>query len=152
MKSQTLCPQTCRKTAYHALVCSTLEYNGIIWDPLLQKDIEKLEKVQRQLQAARFITGDFSSGDQGYVTWMLQELALPSLQHRRKMNRLLLQGALQCHDILTPVHDKRQIKTRQYKDCVTSNIVGRQSTNNTKFLNLCSAIQKLSVMRFSQRQ
>ena len=29
--------------------------------------------------AARFISGDYSSRDQGYVTQRLQELALPSL-------------------------------------------------------------------------
>ena len=56
------------------------------------------------------------------------------------MNRLVffykvvegLVTALQCHDILTPVRGKRLIKTRQYIDCVTSNIVERQSINNTK--------------------
>ena len=40
--------------------------------------------------------------------------------------------ALQCHDILTHVRGKRQIKIRQYKDCVISNIDERQSTNKTK--------------------
>ena len=44
--------------------------------------------------------------------------------------------ALQCHDIQTPVltsvRGKRHIKTKPFKDCITSNIVERQSTNNTK--------------------
>ena len=50
------CPQdsTC-----HSIVRSTLEYSSIVWDPYLQKDIDKLEKVQRR--AARFITGDYTS-------------------------------------------------------------------------------------------
>ena len=81
------CPQTCRKTAYLSLIRSTLEYSSIVWDPHLQKDIDKLEKVQRQ--AARFISGDYSSRDQDCVTRMLHELALPSLQDRRKMNWLV---------------------------------------------------------------
>ena len=75
-------PESCRKTAYLALVRSTLEYSSIVWDPYLQKDINKLEKVQRQ--AARFIIGDYSSKDQGCVTRMLDRLKLSSLQDRRK--------------------------------------------------------------------
>ncbi|MCG7877120.1 MAG: reverse transcriptase family protein, partial [Candidatus Thiodiazotropha taylori] len=132
------CPPSCRRTAYLSLIRSTLEYSSIVWDPHLQKDIDKFEKVQRQ--AARFITGDYSSRDQGCVTRMLQDLALPSLHDRRKTNRLIffykvvegLVPALQCHDILTPVRGKRQIKTRQYTDFVTSNIFESQSTNNSK--------------------
>lgn len=133
------CPPTCRRIAYLSLIRSTLEYSSIVWDPHLLKDIDKLEKVQRQ--AARFITGDYSSRDHGCVTRMLQDLALPSLQDRRKTNRLIffykvvegLVPALQCHDILTsPVRGKRQIKTREYSDFVTSNIIERQSTNNSK--------------------
>ena len=86
------CPESCRKTAYLALVRSTLEYSSIVWDPYLQKDINKLEKVQRQ--AARFIIGDYSSKDQGCVTRMLDRLKLPSLQDRRESEpfSVLLQG------------------------------------------------------------
>jgi len=42
------CPQFCRKTAYLSLVISTLEYSSIVWDPFLQKDIDKLESIQRK--------------------------------------------------------------------------------------------------------
>ena len=51
------CPLQCRKSAYIALVRSTLEYGSVVWDPHLQKDIDKLEKVQRK--AARFIKRDY---------------------------------------------------------------------------------------------
>ena len=119
-------------TAYISLVRSTLEYSSVILDPYLQKDIDKLEKVQRQ--AARFNSGDYTSRDHECVTQMLADLHLPPLQDRRKANRLVfffkvvegLVPALQTHDYLTPVHGKRQIKSRQFKDCDTHNIIDRQ--------------------------
>ena len=103
------CPQDSRRTTYLSFVRSTLEYSSIVWDPYLQKDIDKLEKVQRQ--AARFITGDYISKEQGCVSQMLAELNLPPLQDRRKANRLtfffmVVEGlvpAMQPHDFLTPM-------------------------------------------------
>ena len=131
------CPQDSRRTAYLSLVSSTLEYSSIVWDPYLQKDTDKLEKVQRR--AARFITGSYTSRDQGCVSQMLAELNLPPLQDRRKTNRLtfffkVVEGlvpAMQSHGFLTPVRGKRLIKSKQYTDCVTSNIIDKQSTNNS---------------------
>ena len=41
------CPESCRKTAYLALIRSSLEYSSVVWDPHLQKDIEKLEKKSK---------------------------------------------------------------------------------------------------------
>ena len=80
------CPQDCRKSAYISLVRSVLDYGSIIWDPYLSRDIEKLERVQRQ--AACFITGDYHSREEGSVTGMLDMLELETLQHRRSMCRL----------------------------------------------------------------
>ena len=40
--------------------------------------------------------------------------------------------AIQSHDFLTPIRKKRHIKSKQYTDCVTSNIIDKQSTNNSK--------------------
>ena len=71
------CPQGCRKSAYISLVRSVLDYGSIIWDPYLSRDIEKLERVQRQ--AARFITGDYHSREEGSVTGMLDMLELETL-------------------------------------------------------------------------
>ena len=132
------CPETCRKTAYLALIRSSLEYSSVVWDPHLQKDIDKLEKTQRQ--AARFITGDYRSRDQGCVTRMLRDLAIPLLQDRRKANRLIFfykvvggqVPALPCHEYLTPIRNKRQIKSKQFTDCVSSNPIDNQTTNNSK--------------------
>ena len=59
---------------------------GSKMDAYLQKDIDKLEKVRRQ--AARFISGGYTSRDHGCVTQLLTDsLHLPPFQDRRKANR-----------------------------------------------------------------
>ena len=125
------CPQNCRKTAYIALVRSTLEYGSIIWDPHLQKDIDRLEKIQRK--AARFITQDYRSRDPGSMTNMLKELELPTLQQRRKENRLGFLYKISRDEVpaipseayLTPVRNKRRVKAKNFENCVSSNFVTR---------------------------
>ena len=71
------CPETTRHMAYVSLVRSVLEYGATIWDPYLQCDINRLEKVQRR--AARFITGDYTSRTPGCMTNMLESLNLSPL-------------------------------------------------------------------------
>ena len=78
---------TVQKSAYISLVRSILVYSAIIWDPYYIQDINKLESMQKQ--AARFITGDFKSHDEGYVTKMIHDLGLESLQELRSFNRLV---------------------------------------------------------------
>ena len=80
------CPETTRHMAYVSLVRSVLEYGATIWDPYLQCDINRLEKVQRR--AARFITGDYTSRTPGCMTNMLESLNLSPLAQRRKELRL----------------------------------------------------------------
>ena len=58
-----------------------------MWDPYLKQDIEKLGRVQKQ--AARFITGDYRTREEGCVTGMLQSLELSSLENRCSSNRLI---------------------------------------------------------------
>ncbi len=60
------CPASCRRSAYLALVRPLLEYGAAVWNPYLQKDIEKIECIQRN--AARFITGDYKTMTPGSVT------------------------------------------------------------------------------------
>ena len=80
----------CRKNAYLSLVRSILDYGSIIWDSYQTKDIEKLERVQRL--AARFITNDYKSREEGCVTGMLQALELSSLEKYRSINGLVSRG------------------------------------------------------------
>ena len=61
------CPRSVRETAYKTLVRPTLEYGSAAWDPYYEKDIQKLEGVQRR--AARFCT--FNYNPYASVTEML---------------------------------------------------------------------------------
>ena len=113
-----MCPTDCRKTAYISLVRSVLDYGSIIWDPYLTKNIEKLERVQRQ--AARFITGDYHSCEDGSVTKMLETLELETLERRRSSCRLVflfkvvkgLVPAINPDDFLKSQKPKRHIKPK----------------------------------------
>ena len=134
------CPLSCRKTAYIALVRSTLEYGSTVWDPYLKKDISKLEKIQRK--AACFIKQDYHSKDTGSMTAMLKELGLPTLEYRRKENRLCqlykisngLVPAIPKKDYLTDMRHKRKITAKPFKDFVKTNFVdGHQNQNDNCF-------------------
>ena len=132
------CPKKSRLTAYLTLVRSTLEYGSIIWDPHLQKDVDKLEKIQRQ--AARFITRDYFSRDPGCVTKMLKDLELPTLQDRRRHLRLTflykvaegLIPSLPPDKYLKTIKNKRHIKPKKFSDHISTNIVETYCTNNSR--------------------
>ena len=66
------CPVECKKMAYLSLVRANLDYGSIIYDPNLQTDIDRLERIQKQ--AARFITSNYISKEPGCVTKMLKNL------------------------------------------------------------------------------
>ena len=133
-----MCPTDCRKTAYISLVQSVLDYGSIIWDPYLSRDIEKLEKVQRQ--AARFITGDYHSREEGSVTKMLETLELETLERRRSSCRLFflfkvvegLVPAINPEEFLKHQKPKRQIKPKQFTGYKSSNLVEKHSVNNDR--------------------
>ena len=46
----------------------------ILWDPYYAQDIDKLERIQKQV--AQFITGNYKSQEEGSVTNMLKDLDL----------------------------------------------------------------------------
>ena len=119
----------CRKTVNTSLVRSILDNDSIIWDPYQAKDIEKLKRVQRQ--AARFITNDYQSREDGCVTEMLQALELYLLEKHRSISRLTfmqkgVEGlvlAIPPEEFLKPVKTKRQIKGTQFKDHISHKIL-----------------------------
>ena len=132
-----MCPTDCRKTAYISLVRSVLDYGSIIWDPYLNRNIEKLERVQRQ--AERFITGDYHSREEGSVIKMLETLELETLERRRSSCRLVfflfkavegLVPAINPQYFLKPQKPKRQIKPKQFTGCKSAYIVEKHSVNN----------------------
>ena len=130
------CPKECKKNAYIALVRSKLEYGCVVWDPYVQRDIDRLERVQRS--AARFITGDYHSRHDGAVTDMIQNLELLPLQERRRHHRLtflykIVKGhipAINIDDYLKQQRQKRTIRAVQMNDYVHNNIIERQINNN----------------------
>ena len=65
--------------AYSSLVRSILEYSSTVWDPFYQKDIDRLERVQRR--AARFVPNDYKPLSS--VTSMVPQLGWKPLAERR---------------------------------------------------------------------
>ena len=129
-------PQDCKRVAYIALVRSTLEYAAIVWDPYKQSDIVNLEKIQRN--AARFIKRDYRSRQEGCVTDMLKELGLPTLQERRREKRLVMlfkiaRGmvpAIKADVVLQKLPAKRHIRSKNFQDYQSNNIVSKYQINN----------------------
>ncbi len=110
------CPVKLKETAFLALVRSVLEYSCPIWDPHFQKDIIRLEKVQRK--GARVILKDYDPYSS--VTAMLDRLGWESLQERRRELRLALLYKIVHGLVVVPTEeilqksDSRTRKSHQY--------------------------------------
>ena len=134
------CPEECKKAAYVAMVRSKLEYGCMIWDPHQQKDIDALERVQRN--AARFIKNDYHTRTPGCVTNMLDELQLEPLKERRKTKRLQMftkivenqVPSLPPDKFLNRAENRRIVKARTLPNYTTQNIVQNSvNTNSSSF-------------------
>ncbi len=82
------CPERLKELAYFALVRSGIEYASTVWDPILQKDIMEVEKIQRS--AARVVKNEYRRGPEISITALIEELGWDSLQERRKNARLCM--------------------------------------------------------------
>ncbi len=93
------CPNDLRWLACISMVRSGLEYASSVWDPHLMKDINQLEKVQRQ--AARWISSNYNP--RASVTDILKTLKLDTLKERRHMNRLVFLHKILNDHVAVPV-------------------------------------------------
>ena len=75
------CDPSVKEKAYQSLVRPQVEYAASVWSPYTERDITKLESVQRQ--AARFTLGDYKQTSS--VTDMINKLQWDSLEQRRLM-------------------------------------------------------------------
>ena len=80
------CSRKIKEAAFTTFVRPTVEYASTSWDPHTQRNVQKVEQVQRS--AARFVMGNFNRFSS--VTSMLKELNWPSLQERRQQSRLIM--------------------------------------------------------------
>jgi len=80
------CPLTTKSNCYKAMVKPILEYASVIWSPHTQKDINMIERCQRQ--AARFVMNNYSS--YASVTQMLNTLNWPTLAKCRQQERAIM--------------------------------------------------------------
>ena len=104
------CSENFKETAYISLVRSVLEYSSSVWDPYLDKDIKKLEKIQRN--AARFVKKDYSRHSS--VTAMMKDLNWKPLQERRRENRLLLLFKILNNLVAIPPDKHLSFKNKKY--------------------------------------
>ena len=80
------CPSITKINCYKAMVKPILEYAAVIWSPHTQKDINMIERSQRQ--AARFVMNNFSS--YASVTQMLTSLNWSTLAQCRRQERAIM--------------------------------------------------------------
>jgi hypothetical protein len=80
------CPKKIKAQCYLTLVRPIMEYACVVWDPITQKNITELERVQRK--AARFVLGDYKTTSS--VRSMLEHLKWPTLEERRKRAKVTM--------------------------------------------------------------
>lgn len=93
-------PYRYRDTAYQTLVRSQLEYAAVVLDPIQKGEKDKLEQVQRK--AARWARGRYGIVS---VTLLLRELGWPTLEDRRRNQRLVMFYKI-LHDLIAIPPDK----------------------------------------------
>ena len=87
------CSCKIKEATYKTYFRPIAEYASVAWDPNTQRNIRKIEQIQRR--SARYVTNTYDRRSR--VTSLLSELQWPSLQERRPQssNRPTLQDPLQ---------------------------------------------------------
>ena len=80
------CPRKIKEATYKTYIRPTIEYAAVAWDPHTQRNIKKVEQVQRN--SARYVMGNYDR--RSSVSAMLNELQWPTLQSRRRHSRLAM--------------------------------------------------------------
>ena len=80
------CSRKIKETSYKTFVRPIAEYAASAWDPHTQRNVKKIEQIQRS--SARFVTGNYDRTCS--VTAMVQNLQWSTLADRRRISRLVM--------------------------------------------------------------
>ena len=108
-------PRKVKIQAYKSLVRPHVEYCSSVWDPHTNRNIQKIEAIQRR--AARFITNNYSR--ESSVSAMLKEIQLPSLQDRRLNQRIIMMHKIVHNHVDLNLEDYLKFSTRDPKAVAT---------------------------------
>ena len=97
------CPKKIKAQCYLTLVRPIMDYACMVWDPITQKNITELERVQRK--AARFVLGDYKTTSS--VRSMLEHLKWPTLEERRKRAKVTMLYRIIHQVVAIPVQPYR---------------------------------------------
>ena len=129
------CTREVKSTAYSSLVRPVLEYAFLAWDPTSSEGIVKPEKVQRQ--SARFVHGNYSERDPGYVTPMVSDLGWETLESRRKKDRLTTLYKIRHGLVDMDIGDVLRLNDRRTR--------GQHSTETIPAYSQCQGLQRLLI-------
>ena len=125
----------CLEIMYKSFIRPSLEYADIIWDNLLQNDIERLEKIQKQ--ALRIITGITVSAP---LEMLYLESGFQPLTERRKGHRLaqlfkIINGESppQLQNLLPPLTSERSAYNTRNRNAFTPYSMNTESYKGSYF-------------------